>query len=46
MIRHQNFCASGTFCPKCPHFYMKRKEDLDYHRDKHCAPEDKKLSAV
>ena len=43
----QKSCDSGTLkCPKCPHFYKKRKEDLTYHLAKHHAPQDKKLSTV
>ena len=47
MARHKKSCDSGTLkCPKCPHFYTKRKEDLNYHLDKHHAPQEKKLSTV
>ena len=47
MARHKKSCDSGTFnCPKCPHFYTKRKEDLNYHLAKHHAPQDKKLNTV
>ena len=43
----QKSCDSGTLkCPKCPHFYTKRKEDLNYHLAKHHAPQEKKLSTV
>ena len=47
MARHKKSCDSGTLkCPKCPHFYKKRKEDLNYHLAKHHAPQEKKLSTV
>ena len=47
MARHKNSCDSGTLnCPKCPHFYAKRKEDLRYRLAKHHAPQDRKLSTV
>ena len=47
MARHKKLCDSGTLkCPKCPHFYTKRKEDLNYHLAKHHAPQEKKLSTV
>ena len=47
MARHKKSCDSGTLkCPKCPHFYTKRKEDLNYHLAKHHAPQEKKLSTV
>ena len=43
----QKICDSGTFnCPKCPHFYTKRKEALNYHLAKHHTPQDKKLNTV
>ena len=47
IARHKKSCDSGTLkCPKCPHFYRKRKEDLNYHLAKHNAPQNKKLSTV
>ena len=47
MARHKKSCDSGTLnCPKCPHFYTKRKEDLNYHLAKHHAPQDKKPNTV
>ena len=47
MARHKKSCDSGTLkCPKCPHFYTKGKEDLNYHLAKHHAPQEKKLSTV
>ena len=47
MARHKKSCDSGTLkCPKCPHFYRKRKEDLTYHLAKHNAPQDKKQCAL
>ena len=43
----QKSCDSGTLnCPKCPHFYTKRKEDLYYHLANYHAPQDKKLSTA
>ena len=36
---------NGTlFCPKCPYFSTKKKEDMNYHIAKHHAPKDTKLS--
>ena len=47
MARHKKSCDSGTLkCPKCPHFYTKRKEYLNYHLAKHHAPQEKKPSTV
>ena len=47
MARHKKSCDSGTLkCPKCPHFYTKRKKDLNNHLAKHHAPQEKKLSTV
>ena len=47
MARHKKSCDSGTLkCPKCPHFYTKGKEDLNYHLAEHHAPQKKKLSTV
>ena len=47
MARHKKSCDSGTLsCPKCPNFFTKKKEDLNYHLAKHHAPKDVKLSAV
>ena len=43
----QKPCDSGTLnCLNCPHFYTKRKVDLNYHIVKHHAPQDKKLSTA
>ena len=36
----------GLFCPKCPHFSTKKKEDMIYQIAKHHAPKDTKLSTV
>ena len=47
MARHKQSCDSGTLsCPKCPNFFTKKKEDLNYHLAKHHAPKDVKLSTV
>ena len=47
MPRHKKSCDSGTlFCPKCPHFYTKKREDLNYHIAKHHNPKDTKLSTI
>ena len=47
MARHKKSFDSGTLnCPKCPHFYTKRKEDLNYHIAKHHAPQEKKIRTV
>ena len=47
MARHKQSCDSGTlFCPKCPHFSTKKKEDMNYHIAKHHAPKDTKLSTM
>ena len=47
MARHKKSCDSGILsCPKCPNFYTKKKEDLNYHLAKHHAPKDIKLSTV
>ena len=47
MARHKKSCDSGTLTsPKCPNFYKKKKEDLNYHLAKHHAPKDIKLSTV
>ena len=47
MARHKYSCDSGTLsCHKCPNFYTKKKEDLNYSIAKHHAPTDFKLSTV
>ena len=47
MARHKKSCDRSTLnCPKCQHFYTKRKEDLNYHLGKHHAPQDEKLNTV
>ena len=49
MARHKKSCDSGTLsCPKskCPNFFTKKKEDLNYHLAKHYAPKDVKLSTA
>ena len=47
LARHKKSCDSGTLsCPKCPTFYTKKKEDLNYHLAKHHAPKDIKLSTL
>ena len=39
MARHKQSCDSGTLsCPKCPNFFTKKKEDLNYHLAKHHPP--------
>ena len=47
LARHKKSCDSGTLSsPKCPNFFTKKKEDLNYHLAKHHAPKDVKLSTV
>ena len=47
MARHKASCDSGTLsCRKCPNYYTKKKEDLNYHLAKHHAPKDAKFSTV
>ena len=47
MARHKQSCDNGVlFCPKCPHFSTKKKEDMNYDIAKHHAPKDTKLSTV
>ena len=41
MARNKQSCDSGTLsCLKCPNFFTKKKEDLNYHLAKHHAPKD------
>ena len=45
--RHKQSCDKGTLsCHKCPDFFTKKKEDLNYHLAKHHAPKNAKLSTV
>ena len=47
MARHKKSCDSGTLsCRKCPNFYTKKKEELNYHLAEHHVPKDIKLSNV
>ena len=47
MARHKKSCDSGTlFCPECPHFCTKNREDMNHHIAKHHAPKDTKLSIM
>ena len=35
LSRHESRCSGGTlFCPKCPNFSTKSRDDLNYHIDK------------
>ena len=45
--RDKQSCYSGTFfCPICPHFSTKKKEDMNYHIAEHHALKDTKLSTM
>ena len=47
MARQKKSCDSGTlYCPKCPHFCTKKKEDMNYHIAKHHAPKDTNLRTM
>ena len=40
LSRHKSSCSGGTFfCPKCPNFFTKSKDDSNYHiAKKHATP--------
>ena len=40
LSRDKSSCSGGTLCcPKCPNFFTKSKDDLNYHiAKKHCVP--------
>ena len=47
MAGHKQSCDSGTlFCPKCPHFCTKKKEDMNCHIVQHHALKGTKLSTM
>ena len=40
LARHRKSCSAGTlYCPKCPNFFTKSRDDLNYHiAKKHSVP--------
>ena len=40
LARHKKSCSAGTlYCPKCPNFFTKSRDDLNYHiAKKHSVP--------
>ena len=46
MERHTQSDNGTLFCPKCPHFSTKKKEDMNYRIVKDHSPKDTKLSTV
>ena len=48
LSRHKSSCSGGTlYCPKCPNFSIKSRDDLNYHIDKkHSAAGPKTVTRV
>ena len=43
LSRHISRCSGGTlYCPKCPNFFTKSRDDLNYHFSKNTVQQDPK----